>query len=266
MKLSISNIAWKKENDKEMYDFLSLNGFSGIEIAPTRIFPEAPYDKLNEAKKWAEDLKSQYGLMISSMQSIWYGRKENIFSSDFERLVLFDYTKKAIDFARSIECKNLVFGCPKNRNIPVGLDENSVNNIAMVFFRVIGKYAYENGTVFSLEANPEICGTNFINKTKTAFSIAEQIGSSGVKVNLDFGTIIQNQENLELLKGKVHLINHVHISEPYLKAVQNRKEHESLAEILQKENYTGFVSIEMGLCEDLETVKNLCKYVKEIFA
>ena len=139
MKLSISNIAWKKENDKEMYDFLSLNGFSGIEIAPTRIFPEAPYDKLNEAKKWAEDLKSQYGLMISSMQSIWYGRKENIFSSHFERLVLFDYTKKAIDFARSIECKNLVFGCPKNRNIPVGLDENSVNNIAMVFFRVIGK-------------------------------------------------------------------------------------------------------------------------------
>lgn len=39
MKLSISNIAWSAEHDAAMYKFLQQEGFSGLEIAPTRIFP-----------------------------------------------------------------------------------------------------------------------------------------------------------------------------------------------------------------------------------
>ena len=42
MKLSISNIAWDKEKDIEMYEYLSKLNFSGIEIAPTRIFEIDP--------------------------------------------------------------------------------------------------------------------------------------------------------------------------------------------------------------------------------
>ena len=43
MKLAISNIAWSKEYDEEMYEFLSKNGIEGLEIAPTRIFEKNPY-------------------------------------------------------------------------------------------------------------------------------------------------------------------------------------------------------------------------------
>ena len=42
MNLSISNIAWKAEYDSEMYKYLETTGFNGLEIAPTRIFPENP--------------------------------------------------------------------------------------------------------------------------------------------------------------------------------------------------------------------------------
>ena len=35
MKYSISNIAWEKEYDGEMYSFLKENDVDGIEIAPT---------------------------------------------------------------------------------------------------------------------------------------------------------------------------------------------------------------------------------------
>ena len=49
MKLSISNIAWEKELDQEMYEYLSQICYDAIEIAPTRIFEETPYDKLKEA-------------------------------------------------------------------------------------------------------------------------------------------------------------------------------------------------------------------------
>ena len=88
MKLSISNIAWTAENDAEMYQFLQKSGYQGLEIAPTRIFPEAPYDKLAEAKEWAWELKEKYGLEIPSMQSIWYGHQEKIFGSKEERNIL----------------------------------------------------------------------------------------------------------------------------------------------------------------------------------
>ena len=79
MKLSISNIGWKKEYDETMYQFLKEEGYDGIEIAPTRIFPVCPYDHLKEAKEFSDYLLQNYSLEISSMQSIWYGKTERIF-------------------------------------------------------------------------------------------------------------------------------------------------------------------------------------------
>ena len=94
MKLAVSNIAWTKENDEEMYAFLSSEKIDGLEIAPTRIFPETPYEKLEEASLFAAEIKRDYGLVIPSMQSIWFGRSENIFSSQEERNVLSDLLRR----------------------------------------------------------------------------------------------------------------------------------------------------------------------------
>ena len=55
MNLSISNIVWTKENDEFVYAIMKENGFVGLEIAPTRIFPEQPYNKLDAAKTWAKE-------------------------------------------------------------------------------------------------------------------------------------------------------------------------------------------------------------------
>lgn len=54
MKLSISNIAWDSSEDKMIYELMQNNGFSGLEIALTRVFPEHPYDRLESATEWAE--------------------------------------------------------------------------------------------------------------------------------------------------------------------------------------------------------------------
>ena len=96
MKLSISNIGWDAEQDEAVYRLMGAYGFSGLEIAPTRIFPEAPYSQREAAKRWSENLKAQYGFGVSSMQSIWYGRQEKLFGNEEERQVLLAYTKEAI--------------------------------------------------------------------------------------------------------------------------------------------------------------------------
>lgn len=258
MKLSISNIGWSKENDIEVYHIMNDLGYCGLEIAPTRIFPENPYAQLEKAKEWKKELYEKYGFEIPSMQSIWYGRKERIFGSKEERKALIEYTKKAIDFAVSIECKNLVFGCPRNRNMLEG--ENP--EIALGFFKEIGDYAYQSGTTIGMEANPTIYNTNYINDTKSALNLIQQVDSKGFLLNFDLGTVIYNNENIEELVGNVRYINHVHISEPNLKPIQERILHKDLIKILKNEDYEKYVSIEMGKVDDIDSIKNIMKYVK----
>jgi hypothetical protein len=82
--------------------------------------------------------------------------------------------------------------------------------------------------------------------------------------------MIKNGESPVLLKGHVHQIHHVHISEPQLVPIQKRTLHRQLAEVLTEGNYRGFISIEVGknnLGEDpLAELENMMQYVSGIFA
>lgn len=261
MKLSISNIAWDKKDDEYMYEYINNKNYKGLEIAPTRIFPVNPYDQLELASDFSNMLKRKHDLEISSMQSIWYGRNEQMFKSKQERERLFEYTKKAIDFAGVIKCTNIVFGCPKSRVI----NNQDDIKIAVEFFNSLGEYAKEKGTVLSIEPNPIIYNTNFINTTKEAFEFVKIVDSDGIKVNIDLGTVIYNKENLNDIGKNIDLVNHIHISEPNLIAVERRDMHKELANILKDKEYNKFVSIEMGKCDTLDVVKNTIEYLNEVF-
>ncbi len=260
MYLSISNIAWDNSNDSIIYKLMKENGFKGLEIAPTRVFAENPYEKISEAKVWKEELNKTYGFCISSMQSIWYGKKERLFGTEAERKELLNYTKNAIDFASALQCRNLVFGCPKNRVVLEGEDrENAID-----FFKEIGDYANCRNVVVGMEANPRIYNTNYINTTLEAIDLIEKVNSKGFLLNLDVGTMIQNEEAVDLIKGHVNLINHVHISEPGLKLIEARLMHRDLIKILKEENYGRFISIEMGNTSDIFAIERCIKYVKDL--
>jgi len=262
MKLSISNIGWPSELDNYMYEYLNEKEFEGIEIAPTKIFPVNPYENISAAEIFANELKKKYGLIISSMQSIWYGKTENIFDSECERRELVDYTKKAIDFASIMHCNNVVFGCPKNRNI----DDISKLSIALRFFEEIGEYAKYKNTVIAIEPNPTIYNTNFINETSQAFDVVKKVASGGFKVNIDTGTIIQNSESLAVIEENISLINHIHVSEPFLEKIEKRDLHSNLSRLLSENHYNGFISIEMKDLNNLDIIKSTIEYVKEVFA
>lgn len=261
MKLSISNIAWEKEYDEEMYQYLSENQFDGIEIAPTRIIEINPYSHIQEAKEFSQRLKKRYQLEISSMQSIWYGKQEKIFSNQEERQTLIDYTKQAIDFAQAINCKNLVFGCPKNRII------NNIETdyaIALDFFEEIGNYAASKAVYFSIEPNPEIYHTNFITTTAEAIHLVKKINNPGIKINLDLGTMIQNKEDIDILRENLPFIHHIHISEPNLEYIKERELHKQLIQLLHTNDYKGYISIEMKNQNNIEKIKEIIHYIAQI--
>ena len=262
MKISVSNIGWSPENDEAVYRRMRENGFSGLEIAPTRVIPEAPYDHIPEAVRFAESLRAQYGFCIPSMQSIWFGVQEKVFGTAEEKTRLIAYSKKAVDFAEAIGCRNLVFGCPKNRALPEGADPAE----AVGFFREIGDYAAAHHAVIALEANPPIYHTNYINTTPGALQLIREVGSEGFRLNLDTGTMVENGEDVSVLEGSEKWIHHVHISEPGLVPLQERPLHRELAAFLRSFAYEGFVSIEAGRQEDPGVLAGMMEYVACLFA
>ena len=159
-----------------------------------------------------------------------------------------------------IKCKNLVFGCPKNRAIPEGVDDE----VAVQFFKSLGDYAHDHNTVIGMEANPAIYNTNYINTTKEALDLIARVNSCGFKLNLDTGTMIHNDEDISILNDSVGLINHVHISEPGLKAIRKRQMHRELRDLLAGK-YDNYISIEMSKDAGIEMVKQSMDYVREIF-
>ena len=116
-----------------------------------------------------------------------------------------------------------------------------------------------------MEANPAIYNTNFVNVTEQALELIEKVDSTGFLLNLDVGTMIQNREDISILEGIVHLINHIHISEPGLKPIEERRLHKELAELLKEEKYEKFISIEMGKQENMDVLTNVMQYVSEVF-
>ncbi|MCI8557221.1 MAG: sugar phosphate isomerase/epimerase [Lachnospiraceae bacterium] len=275
MNLSISNIAWDSKQDTFLYSAMQSLGYTGLEIAPTRIFPERPYEHLEEAREFAYQLKENYGLSVCSMQSIWYGRTESLFGTSKDRRKLLDYSKQAIDFASAMGCPNLVFGCPKNRQRP----EHAAIEPVLEFFQETAVYAARHHTVFSIEANPPLYHTNFINTTDQACSLVRHMRSSlsdpaarkGIAVNLDLGTILENQEPLEDFPSWLPLIGHIHISEPGLTCLT--KDHtdvysrliEFIRNAWQEKNWQGYLSIEMGRLDSQEKLLEIMTWIRSLF-
>ena len=116
-----------------------------------------------------------------------------------------------------------------------------------------------------MEANPVIYKTNYINDTSSAIQLIKEVHSEGFRLNLDVGTMIYNSETVDILENHIGCINHVHISEPFLKPIEERPLHKELALLLRKGHYDRFISIEMGKGEGIEAPQKAIEYVKEIF-
>ena len=257
--LAISNIAWDKADDEAVYTAMQQAGFTGLEVAPTRIFPEEPYENLTSAALFGGYLLNRWGFTVPSMQSIWYGQTGNIFEPE-EAEELLDYTAQAFQFAHSLNCPSLVFGCPKNRR----LEPPHTAAEADVFFSRAGSLAARYGVVLAIEANPPVY-TNFLNSTKDAFALVRRLQNPGLAVNLDLSTILSNGEKLRDYVDDLGYVSHIHISEPGLAPICRRPEHAELAMLLKAVGYRGYVSVEMART-DLDTVLRTIDYIAEVFA
>ena len=270
MRLSISNIAWAAEEDGTIYAHMKQLGFTGLEIAPTRFFPEAPYNHEAQMAVKAAEIRQQWGFKLPSMQSLLFGKPELLLfeGGAAARAALMGYMKQAVNFAAAAGIRNLVFGNPKNR---ISTQPEADKTIALDFFSELAQYAQKHACVIGLEPNPAIYGGNYITHFSQALELCQQINKAGLRVNFDLGAMLANKEPLSTLRGNTQWLSHVHISEPMLAPINpdHGDWHRELHHILSDENYQGYVSIEMGRPAQAETpVQATCEamsYIHTIF-
>lgn len=263
MKLAVSNIAWDTSQNEHVFAHMKQLGFEYLEIAPTKL-ADQPYtaEGIACSQSFLAHVKESYGIQLASMQAILYGVSDRLFASEQERDRLFDYICQAIDYAQAVGCPHLVFGSPKNRI----MEDASQYPLAVEFFTRVADYAQEKGVYFSIEANPALYGTNFINTHKEAFDLVRVVNHPHFGVIVDVGSMIANEETVAFLEEHIQQINHIHISEPYLVPIEQRDLHRDLFALLHRLSYDKVVSIEMQQPEDVQVLLNAMAYVADVKA
>ena len=265
MHLAISNIAWDS-NHQHYYNLMQQNGFTGLEIAPTK-FSCIPYDNLEIAKQVKAEL-NVYGLSVISMQSLLFGTEGlELFATAEAREQLKAYLKKAILYAEAIECPVLVFGNPKNRLMS---DPASQYHIALDFFKELGDFAHLHNTCLCIEPNPEAYGTNFINTLAQANQLVNDVKSSGFKMIIDTSTMLINNDSPTRILDVLTNTKHIHLSMPFLKPFNHEFDNfanwiQNFINIIKISGYSHYISIEMvNVQEDdiSDTLHILNKMVK----
>lgn len=257
MKLAASNIAWRIDDRLKAYALLERHGFTGLEIAPALFFHSAadPYIPDQEQADAALAEVDGAGLRIISMQSLLFGvNGAALFGSSDEQLRFDVAMRRAISLAGRFGIPNLVFGSPRQRNVPEAMSPEQADEIAIAAFQALGDAAQAARTAIAIEPNPAAYGANFLTRTEEALSFVAKVNHPAIGLNLDVGALLMNDEisKLEsLVAAAAGRIAHVHISQPQLEPAPERIE--AAAQVIRTVSDAGYAkwfSIEMKAVEE----------------
>ena len=246
MRLAVCNIAWDEAEQEEVLELLREHGATGVEVAPTKLWPEWRGADEAAAKAVAERFLSA-GFVVPALQAILFGRPElQVFGTDQSRQALLEHLSRVGTIARGLGAKVLVFGSPKNRERG-SLSPREAFTQAVIFFREAAAVCKSTGTVLCIEPNPEGYGCKFVTRWREAVELAEAVDHPGFGLHLDTGCIhMAGDDPAEAVRSCADVMRHLHVSEPQLADLcQPVVDHERVARVLHESGYGHWVSLEM---------------------
>lgn len=246
MKISISNIAWDREEDSQVAALLKQYHVEAIDIAPGKYFPDVLQvndEQISAVRSWW----NERGISVIGMQSLLFGTQGfNLFDDNDVQQLMLAHLDAVCRIASGLGATKLVFGSPKNRDRKQ-LQDDEVKTIAVGFFRNLGDIAAKHSVVICLEPNPTCYGANFMTTTEETADIVQAVNHPAIRMQLDTGALTINNENaLALIKRYSQLIGHIHISEPGLfPPGEEGGDHQTFSQIINDHLPDQFVTIEM---------------------
>lgn len=246
MKLALSNIAWRREDDAAIAALMREHGVGGVEIAPTALWEDplgVAAAQVQAVRDWWED----HGAQVVALQALLFGRPElTIFQAQTARRATLEYLTGMMDLAAHLGARAMVFGSPKNRLVGE-LDAREARRIALEFFGEVGKRAAARDVVLCIEPNPRDYGCDFVNTTAEGLALVQEVGSPGFGLHLDAGALTLNRENIaEAIAEAAGVLQHFHASDPGLVPLgTGGADHAACAGALREAGYESWVSVEM---------------------
>lgn len=217
-----SNIAWNPNEDEQVAAILIANAFVGIEIAPSKIWPEPLKSSLQD-RILIRNLWHQRKLPILAMQSLLYGKPDlELFGTDSTREALKAHLEGMITLANDLGCETLVFGSPKQRRRN-GLSNQDMDRIAIPFFQNLGDFAATKNCKIVIEGNSTHYGCDFLINTHEVDLFLKKVNHSHIQMHLDTGNMVLENEYTDLtFKSLKNKPAHCHISAPDLALVTDK--------------------------------------------
>lgn len=257
MKLAVSNIAWAPTERDTAYALLQAHGVRGLEIAPGLLFHGATDPFEPTAAELVDALTPMHdaGLELVSMQSLLFGVDgAALFEGEAPLERFTSGLLRAIRLAGRLRIPNLVFGSPRQRNVPTGMSPAAAEVIAYDVFGRLGDVALDANVRLGIEFNPAAYGTNFLNTVSEAAEFVRHLAHPAVTLILDVGAMHMNGEFdtvEDTARDHADITSHVHLSEPYLApAPADATQATRVMRSMARRNYQGWYSIEMKRPEE----------------
>ncbi len=269
MRVSISNIAWKNEEEAAVAALLQRRGITGVDAAYTK-FWASPLDASDEALKEYRAFWENHGIKIIGMQSLIYGRPDLLLFGDRAvRDQMADYLRAVLKLAGKLGARPLVFGSPKNR-LKGDLPAAEAMDIAAEFFSTLAETAAQENVILCIEPNPPEYGCDFVTNTAAALDLIRAVNHPHFRLHLDAAIMTMNDEAVEAaLENAAEYLAHFHVSEPQLGVVGNGAvDHARFAAALRKIGYQGWVAVEMRsgwTSPDIDSVASALDYTVGIY-
>ncbi|HGJ5858862.1 MAG TPA: sugar phosphate isomerase/epimerase family protein [Arsenophonus nasoniae] len=263
MRLAISNIAWDVVEDKTVAALLNQYQVDAIDIAPGKYFSDFANTTKSEilaVKQWWQD----QNIEITGMQSLLFGTTGlNMFATDAVRDTMLHYLEAVCRIGGLLGASRLVFGSPKNRD-RTGLTDNETETIAIPFFQQLGDIAQKHNVIICLEPNPTCYHANYMTTSKETIQVVKMVNHPAIKMQLDIGALVINQEDINsVLAESSTFIGHIHISEPQLTPLGEKKvNHDLIANAIKYYLPDFIVSIEMIASEKKSHIAAIERAIK----
>jgi D-psicose/D-tagatose/L-ribulose 3-epimerase len=246
VKLSVCNIAWDLTEQDSVLALLERRKVRGIEVAPTKLWPEWSGAEPQSATDWRRGFASR-DFEVPALQAILFGKPElKLFATDSVREATLDHLGRVASLARALGARVLVFGSPRNRDRG-DLSHDQAFAVAVDFFREAGRLCARHDVWLCIEPNPEAYASNFVTRWREALDLVLAVDEPGFGLHLDSGCIhLAGDDPAEAVLACAGLIRHFHVSEPHLAALSAPVvDHRRAGEALHKAGYEGWISIEM---------------------
>jgi len=245
MKLAFSNIAWARHDDPDVLSFLKRQHITGIEIAPTRIWPNWAGATVAAARRYGSALR-ELGFDVPALQAVLFARPDaRLFSQDGQPIFISHLTHVA-ELAEALGAPAVVLGAPRQRDRGSLAMDQALDRASEVFHRLAETFSACN-TCLCIEPNPRNYGCNFIVNAREGVALVRRVNHCGFGLHLDSAAMFLEGDDLETAWSDAGgLLKHFHISEPNLSDFcEPQVPHQGNLTFLSSRGYSGWCSVEM---------------------